>query len=103
MTRFPGLTRNQRKQQLDNVDTLPRVDTSESPPEENPRLTKLSLTMYDEPYVPHVPVGLPHCRVVTRPRGNKREYTHTHTHTHTSESSCARRRDEMALYGCEVH
>src|SRR5258707_5035031 len=75
MTRFPGLTRNQRKQQLDNVDTLPRVDTSESPPEENPRLTKLSLTMYDEPYVPHVPVGLPHCRVVTRPRGNKREYT----------------------------
>src|SRR5258708_33642999 len=45
------------------------------PPEENPRLTKLSLTMYDEPYVPHVPVGLPHCRVVTRPRGNKRKYT----------------------------
>src|SRR5258708_8771078 len=51
------------------------------PPEENPQLTKLSLTMYDEPYVPHVPVGLPHCCIVTQPRGNKREYTHTHTHT----------------------
>src|SRR5260370_31956971 len=52
-----------------------------------PRLTTMTPIMYDEPYVPHVPVGLPHCRVVTRPRGNKREYTHTHTQTVTNQSS----------------
>ena len=48
------------------------------PPEENPQLIKLSLTMYDGPYVPHVPVGLPHCRIVMQLQSNKREYTHTH-------------------------
>ncbi len=38
--------------------------------------TTSSLTAaHDEPYVPYVPLGLPHCRVVTRPRGDEREYT----------------------------
>ena len=29
-------------------------------------------------YVPPVPLGLPHCHIITQPQGNKWEYTHTH-------------------------
>ncbi len=60
------------------------------PPDQNPQGTFFpdwlfpSLTMYDEPYVPHVPVGLLHCCCITQPQGNKWDHTHTHTHTHTS-------------------
>ena len=35
-----------------------------------PQLTTMTPIMYDEPYVPHVPVGLPHCCIVMWLWGN---------------------------------
>ena len=63
--------------------TSPKPPTRLNPPEDSsPNWIFLPLTMYDEPYVPHVPLGLLHCHHITWPWGNKWDYTHTHTHTH---------------------